>query len=497
MRITNGMLINNSLSNINSNKTTMDKLNTQLSSEKKIQRPSDDPIVAIRALRFRSTLSEIEQYLNKNIPDATSWMETTDEALGDAVGILGDITEYCNQAVNGYYDTTDKNTIVETLKAFRDQIYSDANADCAGRTIFTGYKTDGTLTFTSDSDKTYEITQKFGQSALDTVSKVTNGLDISGINDTTITSTDVSAIKLPTQVTSYRLRLGYDDLDANTGVNIKLTDSGETIAASTMKSTDDGAYEPGDDDAYFLADTGELILGKNIYAKMSAATADADGNSMEVTYTKEGFKKGELDPIQYFDCMDKTDADSSKWVTYTRRNQEINYEVNFNQSIKINTQGKDVFTQDMTRDLDDIINAVNYALDVENNKVKIESLYNKATEGSDEQTKYKEMLDLCEREMDMAKDNMEKAFTTGLGSYTSHQDYVSLARSDVGARLKRLELNESRLTAQKTTVQNLKSTNEDVNVTDVAIELTEAESIYDASLAAAAKVVQKKLLDFL
>ena len=69
MRITNGILINNSLTNINANKSKIDNLLTQLTYEKKIQRPSDDPIIAIRALRFRSTLAEIDQYLTKNIPD--------------------------------------------------------------------------------------------------------------------------------------------------------------------------------------------------------------------------------------------------------------------------------------------------------------------------------------------------------------------------------------------------------------------------------------------
>lgn len=496
MRITNGILVNNSLSNINSNKTNMDKLNTQLSSEKKIQRPSDDPIIAIRALRFRSTLSEIEQYLNKNIPDATSWMETTDEAMGNIVTLLGDVTEYCNQAVNGYYETTDKNNIVETLKAFRDQVYSDANADCAGRTIFTGYKTDGTLTFTQDSDKKYEITQKFGVNNLDTIPIVTNGLDVSGINNTTIGSTNVSAIKLPNQVDAYRIRLAYDNVDGGSGVELSLND-GTIIATTTMKSTDTGAYEPGAGEAYFLADTGEIILGKDVYSQLSAATADSEGNSFKVTYTKEGYKKGELDPIQYFDCVDKTDPDSTKWITYTNRNQEIKYEVNFNQTIKINTQGKDVFTQDMTRDLDDIINTVNYAMDAENKKSKIKSLYDNAAEGSTEQSKYKEILDLCEREVSIAKDNMKKAFSKGMDNFTKHQNLVNLARSDVGARLKRLELNESRLEAQETTIKNLKSVNEEVNSVQVAIELKEAESIYDASLAAAAKVVQKKLLDFL
>ena len=496
MRISNGMLINNSLSNINSKKTNMDKLNTQLASQKKIQRPSDDPIIAIRTLRFRSTLSEIEQYLKKNIPDATSWMECTDQAMGDMVGMLSDITEYCNQAVNGYYDTTDKNTIVSSLKAFRDQIYSDANADCAGRTIFTGFKTDSTLTFISDSEKKFEITQEFNSDSLDTISKVTNGLDVTNINGATIGSINVGAIKLSEQVDCYRLRLAYDKIDEGTGVSLKLIDDTE-ITTTTKKSSDGDAYVPGDNDAYFLADTGEIILGKNIYAQLSAAPADEKGNSFTATYTKTGYKKGELDPMQYFNCTDKTALDASEWVTYTNRDQNINYEINFNQTIKINTQGKYVFTQDMTRDIDDIIDSVNYALNVENKKKKLENLYNSAGEGSADKDKYRELLNLCDREMDFAKDNMKKAFTMGLDRYTKHQDKVSLARADVGSRLKRLELNESRLNAQQTTVKNLNSINEEVNVTEVAIELDEASSIYDASLAAASTVVQKKLLDFL
>ena len=60
MRITNRMMINNSLANINVNKNQMNTMDTQLSTQKKISRPSEDPIIAIRALRFRSNLNEIE-----------------------------------------------------------------------------------------------------------------------------------------------------------------------------------------------------------------------------------------------------------------------------------------------------------------------------------------------------------------------------------------------------------------------------------------------------
>lgn len=68
MRITNNIILHNTSININGNKGNVDTLNNQMTSQKKIQRPSDDPVTAIRALRLRSTLSEIDQYYEKNIP---------------------------------------------------------------------------------------------------------------------------------------------------------------------------------------------------------------------------------------------------------------------------------------------------------------------------------------------------------------------------------------------------------------------------------------------
>ena len=47
MRITNKMMSNNSRVNINKNKELEDKLNTQMSTQKKITRPSDDPVIEI------------------------------------------------------------------------------------------------------------------------------------------------------------------------------------------------------------------------------------------------------------------------------------------------------------------------------------------------------------------------------------------------------------------------------------------------------------------
>ena len=72
MRITNTIIANNSKYNVNSNKTSVDALNQQMSDQKKIHAPSEDPIIAIRSLRLRGALSQIDQYYTKNIPDAMS-----------------------------------------------------------------------------------------------------------------------------------------------------------------------------------------------------------------------------------------------------------------------------------------------------------------------------------------------------------------------------------------------------------------------------------------
>ena len=73
MRITNSMITMHSKTNINGTKNLTDKYNGQMTSQKKIDKPSDDPVVAIRSLRLRDSLHEVEQYTDKNIPDAESW----------------------------------------------------------------------------------------------------------------------------------------------------------------------------------------------------------------------------------------------------------------------------------------------------------------------------------------------------------------------------------------------------------------------------------------
>ena len=91
MRITNTMMMNATLRNVGKSKNNLAALENQMATEKKITRPSDDPIVAIRALSLRASLSEIKQYLDSNIPDAQSWLEVSESSLTNMDAILSDI----------------------------------------------------------------------------------------------------------------------------------------------------------------------------------------------------------------------------------------------------------------------------------------------------------------------------------------------------------------------------------------------------------------------
>lgn len=488
MRITNGILINNSLSNINYNKTSMDKYNTQISTQKKITRPSEDPITAIRALRFRSTLNEIDQYLNRNIPDARSWFELTEDALDSCVGVLSDIYYYCEQAANGTNELNNREAIVETLKKYQSQIFNDANADYAGRTIFTGLKTDSTMTFMKDEpDTSYTIKETFDIEDVMPANKIINCVDVENIDT-------IAAADTPTFINVNRLRLAYDNLSSATVPTLSGTDAAGnavTLPTVTVKSVSDSdCYQPGDDEVYFVAETGELIIGNDVMTQMKSV------KNLSLTYEKTGFKEGDLRPEHYFECTDKTD--SANPIQYEMTDQSINYYINFNQSLQVNTLGKDVFTHDMVRDVQDIIDSVDAVRQVENKIALIEKrLQQSSYADSESQKKLNSMLEAANKELDYAKENMQKAFENGIDIFQDHQDRINLAEASIGSRETRLNLNEARLEAQELNVESLKSSNEDVDLAETAILYAAASQVYDASLSSAAKVVKNSLLDFI
>ena len=230
MRVTNNMITGNTKNNINSNKVFVDKYNTQMTTQKKINRPSDDPVVAIRSLRMQTTLSHINQYLDNNIADVNSWLKVTDTALGNMTSILTDLRTQC---VNGSTDTLtqdDRNIILKQLRAMADQVYSEGNADYAGRTVFTGYRTSSQLTFkTDEKDTVYNIDQTFSYEDLKDHRYYFGETEIPADADSTCNA------QIGTNTYS-RIRLAYDGTDSLD--NFSYTAGGTTTTMGTVSASD-------------------------------------------------------------------------------------------------------------------------------------------------------------------------------------------------------------------------------------------------------------------
>lgn len=530
MRITNNMMLRNTSSNINGNKINVNDLNNQMSSQKKIQRPSDNPVIAIRALRLRSTLSEIDQYYENNIPDAESWLEVTETALNNMKTIMTDVRSQCVYGATDSLKADDRNTILTQLTKLRDQIYAEGNADYADRTVFTGYRTNQKLTFmTDDSETSYEIEQKFSYADLQEHRYHSGEVTL----PTTETEVLTNVISNPDEAIYERIRLGYGEIDGivaqdaagneialdgtpgqqNGIIHYTAADGTENEINVTVYETyaeweNATGHQISEEDALgnpvngavLIKESGELILGEN-----ASANIRADKGALSLDYSKTGFSKGEVRPEYYYNCTDVTPTNPNQPVVYTKFDangnelyQDIDYVVSANQTITVNTNASDVFDASIGRDVDELIDAVQSAIDANQKVADIEAMQKMEEYSSDEcQAALEDWLAAAKKEADYADSNMQKLYNSYIGNCDKYLEKVNLAITNVGSKGVSLDLIKNRMSNQQTTMETLKSTNEDRDLSDIIIDYTSAYTAYQASLQAASKINQNTLLNYL
>ena len=624
MRITTKMMQNRSLNNLNTNKTLQEKLNTQLSTMKKITRPSDDPVIAIRSLKLNSTLNKIDQYYEKNSNDAQSWLELTESAIKTTNSILEDMSGYITQCAQGSLTAEERAAILQNLANYQSEIYSTGNATSAGRNIFTGYRTDTPLTFLKDKTERYSITEQRDNSFIDTITHTVIG-DLANIDAGNLNTSYYSAYT-EYQVKSYdvaRIRLAYNNLDIDTDATknadkIKLsyftdvntdaahgTDKGASISTTsysifmnqnvinngemeitvTGKDGKENTYTLGpngtitldkteismdakgkititetgnppqtttlqtktetdaagnktytfadrmetsltitsfsktaSDDAYasvygdanannitYVAETGELLLGKNVQNKLAALSIN---NEIRISYDKSKWKTDDIDPVHYFYAeryIDTRAADdplvyNEEKLTTPKGNvakQIIEYDIGSNQTIRVNTTADEIYTHNMGRDVGEVkalleeYDSLEKAYDTVNSLIKSGKY-----EGTDLDT-LKKQLNALDKARALSKATLQERCEGLQSIFKGYTNQATLTRTDVGSRESRLKLIQNRLSAQQTNFQELVSDNEDADVTELAIQLKSVELTYEAALSSISYVMKTSLLNFI
>ncbi len=291
MRMTNKIMQNNSLYNINNNKVARDKLSTMMATQKKITKPSDDPVIAIRALRLRTSVSEMTQFYEKNAPDANSWLDVTAQALKTINDVLTDMGKLANKGNNKDFGSEDLQVLLGQLKALRDEFYSTGNTDYAGRYIFTGFRTDTPLSFKEDVEKEpkgypdYEITENKGILDFD-ILNCTDIDKLAGLNKNNWEETKYDGVdeKLIENGDIHRLRLAYDVLKEGDVPNITYT-----VPTTVKDAAGNDVQLKGTatiNGATIIDGAGNTVPAKGVIAKVAAGTT-VTVNGQQVTLAEE------------------------------------------------------------------------------------------------------------------------------------------------------------------------------------------------------------------
>jgi len=140
VRVTQNLLNNVVLSNLNRSVQALLNLQSHLSSGKRITRPSDDPVGTSNAMRLRTQMSQSTQYL-RNIDQGDTQLTMADSVFEDITNLLTRAQDLAISQANVTADTRTRSAVAEEVNALIDQFIDLLNTRVGGRYLFSGFET--------------------------------------------------------------------------------------------------------------------------------------------------------------------------------------------------------------------------------------------------------------------------------------------------------------------------------------------------------------------
>ena len=142
MRITNSMMIDNLLTNLNSGLGRVSKYNSQLSSNRRIVNLSDDPVGVFNSLGARQQIRRLNQY-QKNVTAANKWVVQTENAINEMEQTIVSIKELTTEAA-GVTNEDDKKNIAVQIEELMEHLLETCNGVVGDKRMFAGFNTTNT-----------------------------------------------------------------------------------------------------------------------------------------------------------------------------------------------------------------------------------------------------------------------------------------------------------------------------------------------------------------
>jgi flagellar hook-associated protein 3 len=460
-------------SGLNLNLAKLITAQEQVSSGKKLLRPSDNPVAAATVLALQRQLGDVSRY-SQAIDTARPLLEQGMSALNEASSIMTEARGLAVQGLNGTLNSADRQALAQNLRLLKSRLLEVANTKLGDRFIFGGTETKN-MPF-SEQDVNGQPRVLYNGDGASRAVAVGPGVDLAvNIPGTEafgrFESTGVSFVGSSgaAKGTSADAGTGYGYLTIRHDATSGTPGSGVALAGSGASDTLIGDRTLTIDSA-----AGTVQLGSGTTVTIPAAGSTGIG---DVSVTDENGAVVHLD----FSNYDGTDSSSTlsgsgsasiDGTNFTALDlNDGNMQLTDSNGTVLHIDARGIVKA--TRDLYSFDGAVNAFDEIQG---MIDDLSN--TGGLDNAT-------------------MSARLSSRLGEFDRNFDNLQIALGTLGSRSQRMDSGKSQLDTLSINLQGLVSDNQDVDLASVVLDMNKAQQTLEVAQATGSKLLQNTLLNYL
>ena len=519
MRVTQQSLYGTVIRQTNATLLDLVNSNEQMSTQKRINRPSDDPSGTVQVLNTRSDISRLTQY-ESNIDQATGWLSQQDAVLTSVSTLTTSIEELAEQAATGTMTEDNREEIAAQVRQYFEQLISLANTQYSGAYLFSGQKT-GTQSYAET------LWMDSNDESFDAAVDASGGFTISGDTDYTalvqFTGTDTT-----THQPSYRYSLDGGDTWVSNGT-YTATASGD----GQILNLGDGLSLTLSNDALDAVTAGtstDELDGTCMWIRPTAIYQGNDNDTVTVTSTNSTTVEGEASGTFSSDVMVRVDSDTTfaagttfsysyslddgtTWVTGNTSgvcdgsNASLTVPGGILQLTQTSTgdtlsAGSQFFVQPSTADISIAISDTDSVVvngvgkDIFGGVYKASGASNASAvtfNGSDAAN----LIETVGKLVGYLETNNQEGIAEALENLTTSQNQILEVAASVGGRENRVTAAEDMVATLKDNANTTLSNVEDADLTELLTKLAQQELAYQAVLKSSSMVMDMSLMDYI
>jgi flagellar hook-associated protein 3 FlgL len=513
MRVSHRNIYANVLNYMNRSLSGLVELNLQASSQKKINRPSDDPIGMSRVLSYRDSMASMTQY-RKNIDTAQGWNGLADENLMQVSVVISRLKELAQQAATGTYTGDNREQISYEARQLYEQLIMLSNASFEGKHIYSGHKVD------TPAFRQALFAQSNGNGGLDgNIVRVEGGTSATALvqfleTDDILNTPD---FRYSTDGGKTWKNGTYDPAPpsppANTqvlvmgGVRVTLNDAANVVATDGSNYNDtsgtwlwvrpSAVYQGDDEDNVnierFVANAGVDSSAQGVFSRNVMVRIDDNTGPVVFSYSVNGGKTWVEEntaplaaptslpiPGGFLNLSDGADPPGNPPLTngdqfVIRPNRALMHvEISQSETIQINNIGKEVFGGLYP----DVASGFNQPVDLHG-------------------TPSKNLFETVGKLIGYLETNTQQGAQEALDDLNEAHAHITSYLAGVGARRNRLDLTDNILSGLELNATERKSKIEDVDVAELMTQMHMQQITYEAVLKSSTTIMRMSLVNMM